>query len=145
MRVARRVYRSRPRQFAQFASKAVVLRFYTSGLWAGPVAFCTIKAGVQISDCDEIRRVRSNQDPYLLKAFAAEIKARRGALGLNQEQLARICPLNRTFIAKLELGQTSPSLTTLFRLAVGLEVDPEDLIVSTKKRYRKELRSAIEK
>ncbi|WP_256354728.1 helix-turn-helix domain-containing protein [Variovorax sp. dw_308] len=80
-----------------------------------------------------------------MKAFAAEIKARRGALGLNQEQLARICPLNRTFIAKLELGQTSPSLTTLFRLAVGLEVDPEDLIVSTKKRYRKELRSAIEK
>lgn len=85
--------------------------------------------------------MRSNQDPALLQAFAAEIKARRSASGVSQEGLAFASGVNRTFIAKLELGQTSPSLTTIFRVAEGLEVQPDELIQSTMKRYKKELRA----
>lgn len=86
--------------------------------------------------------MRSNQDPALLRAFAAEIKARRASLTLSQEGLAFASGVTRTFVAKLELGQTSPSLTTLFRLAEGLKIGPDEVIQSTMKRYKKELRSA---
>lgn len=86
--------------------------------------------------------MRSNQDPALLQAFAAEVKARRTASSLSQEGLAFASGVGRTFVAKLELGQTSPSLTTIFRLAEGLEVGPDEMIQSTMKRYRKELKSA---
>jgi len=86
--------------------------------------------------------MRSNQDPALLRAFAAEIKARRVALAFSQEELAFASGVNRTFVAKLELGQTSPSLTTFFRLAEGLQAEPDEVIQSTAKRYKKELKAA---
>lgn len=82
--------------------------------------------------------MKTSQDPALLRAFAAELKARRLALGLNQEALAFEAGLNRTFIAKLEIATTSPSLTSLIRLANGLKVDPVELVRSLMKRYQKE-------
>ena len=48
--------------------------------------------------------MRSTQNPALLKAFAAELKARRAVRGFNQEELGFASGLNRTFIAKLETG-----------------------------------------
>lgn len=83
--------------------------------------------------------MRSNQDPALLKAFAAELKARRAALEISQETLAHASEVNRTFVAKLELATTSPSLTSLFRLANGLELSPWELVLSVQERYEKEL------
>lgn len=83
--------------------------------------------------------MKSSQDPALLRAFAAELKAQRLAVGLSQEALAFEAGLNRTFIAKLEVATTSPSLTSLVRLAQGLQMDPVELIKSLMKRYKKEL------
>ncbi|MEJ8814275.1 helix-turn-helix transcriptional regulator [Variovorax ureilyticus] len=86
--------------------------------------------------------MRSNQDPALLRAFAAELKARRAAIKISQDALAYEGHVNRSFLAKLEVAKTSPSLTSLFRLAKGLQVEPGDLIHAVDKRYRKELRAA---
>lgn len=85
--------------------------------------------------------MRSTQDPALLRAFAAELKARRAELGFNQEELAFAAGLNRTFVAKLETAATSPSLTSLVSLCAGLTVEPSELMQSLMKRYKKELRS----
>ncbi|MGJ7535993.1 MULTISPECIES: helix-turn-helix domain-containing protein [unclassified Variovorax] len=85
--------------------------------------------------------MRSPQDPALLRAFAAELKARRTALGFNQEELAFAAGLNRTFVAKLETATTSPSLSSLVLLCGGLTVEPSELMHSLMKRYRKELRA----
>lgn len=85
--------------------------------------------------------MRSTQDPALLRAFAAELKARRAELGFNQEELAFAAGLNRTFVAKLETATTSPSLTSLVSLCEGLTVEPSELMHSLMKRYKKELRS----
>lgn len=85
--------------------------------------------------------MRSTQDPALLRAFAAELKARRAELGFNQEELAFAAGLNRTFVAKLETATTSPSLTSLVSLCAGLTVEPSELMQSLMKRYKKELRS----
>lgn len=89
--------------------------------------------------------MRTHQDPALLRAFSAELKARRAALGINQEELAFAAGINRSFVARLETGSSAPSLTSLFRLAAGLETDPADLVGSIARRYRKEHRGGVTK
>ena len=74
----------------------------------------------------------------LLKALAAEIKSLRTGLGLSQEELAHRAGLNRTFIGRLEVAQTQPSLTVLFQLANALEVDAAELVANITKRAKKE-------
>ena len=74
----------------------------------------------------------------LLKALAAEIKSLRTGLGVSQEELAHRAGLNRTFIGRLEVAQTQPSLTVLFQLANALEVDAVELVANITKRAKKE-------
>ena len=77
----------------------------------------------------------------LLKALAAEIKSLRTGLGVSQEELAHRAGLNRTFVGKLEVAQTQPSLTVLFQLAHALEVDAVELVANITKRTKKERNS----
>ncbi|WP_256354745.1 helix-turn-helix transcriptional regulator [Variovorax sp. dw_308] len=86
--------------------------------------------------------MRGTQDKELLKAFASEVKSRRTEAEMSQDDLAYESDLARSFVAKLEVATTSPSLTTLFRLAYALKVEPEVLIVSVKQRYLKERAAA---
>ena len=85
--------------------------------------------------------MRSSQDPALLRALAAELRARRAGLGMSQDELAFTAGINRTFVAKLELAKTSPSLSSLFRLASGLCVEPWELILAVQQRYDVEMRT----
>ena len=89
--------------------------------------------------------MRSNQDPVLLQAFAAELKVRRAALEFNQDTLAFAASLNRSFVAKLEVGTTSPSLTSLFRIAEGLGLEPDELVRSVAERYYAEMKTGKRK
>ena len=84
--------------------------------------------------------MRTTQDPELMRAFAAEVKARRGELGISQEELAHRAGVNRTFVAKLELAQNQPTLTVLLKLAGGLGVELPELLQVTLKRYKTEAR-----
>lgn len=86
-------------------------------------------------------RMRSGQNLALMKAFAAELKARRGALGISQEELAHRCSVNRTYVAKLELAQNQPTLSVMLKIAIGLELDLTELTGEMLKRYKKETRS----
>lgn len=86
--------------------------------------------------------MRASQNPPFVKAFAAELKARRLSMGLSQESLALDCGVNRTFVAKLELAQSQPSLSVMLRLAEGLSVELPELLSSTLVRYKNELRAA---
>jgi len=92
---------------------------------------------------EEIRCMRNPRDPALLRAVAAELKARRTVLGLNQEGLAFAAGVDRTFVARLENCSTSLSLGTLFHVAVALETDPGELVSAIAKRYRKEHRATV--
>jgi transcriptional regulator with XRE-family HTH domain len=57
--------------------------------------------------------------------FGKEIRALRMARGLSQEKLAELCALNRNFIGRIELAQTNVKLTTIMKLAAGLDVLPK--------------------
>lgn len=79
--------------------------------------------------------MRTTSNFELMKAFASEMKSRRGVLGISQEELAHRCEVNRTFVAKIELGQNQPTLTVMHKLAKGLEMDLPELLRLVLLRY----------
>lgn len=78
-----------------------------------------------------------SRNDALMEAFAAELRARRSALGISQEELAHRAGVNRTYIAKLELAQNQPTLTVLHSLAVALNGELPDVIKDTLTRYNR--------
>ena len=51
----------------------------------------------------------------------AEIKRRRTGLGLSQKQLADLCGIGQSFLAKIERGKVTPSYTVATRVFERLE------------------------
>jgi predicted transcriptional regulator len=84
--------------------------------------------------------MRKAQDLPVLRAAAAEIKARRASLKISQEELAHRADVHRSFVARLEVAETQPSLANLFRLAEALEAEVVDLVAAIAVRHRKELK-----
>ncbi|MCM3693221.1 helix-turn-helix domain-containing protein [Neobacillus niacini] len=56
------------------------------------------------------------------------IRTLRKAKGLTQEKLANNINLDRSYISEIERNIKAPSLYTIFKLALGLGMLPEDLI-----------------
>lgn len=78
-----------------------------------------------------------SRDDALLKAFAAELKARRAVSGLSQEELAHRADVNRTYVAKLELAQNQPTLGVMHQLASALNCELPELLQAALMRYRR--------
>ncbi len=78
-----------------------------------------------------------SRDDALLEAFAAELKARRAALKLSQEELAHRAEINRTYIAKLELAQNQPTLCVLHQLALALNEELPEILQAVLIRYKR--------
>lgn len=71
-------------------------------------------------------------EEQIIKAFGQVLKKAREERGLSQEALAHAIKSHATHISRLENGQKQPTLTTLFKIAEKLELDPEELITRTK-------------
>lgn len=56
------------------------------------------------------------------------VRARRLALGVSQEEMADRIGVHRTYYSSVERGAYNITVTVLFRLAVGLECEPGDLL-----------------
>ncbi len=67
----------------------------------------------------------------LAVAFGKVIRELSLDAGLTQEQLGLEAGLRRTFVSLLELGQQHPSLTTLFKIAPALGVQPSEIVRRT--------------
>ncbi|WP_412842358.1 helix-turn-helix transcriptional regulator [Eggerthella guodeyinii] len=52
--------------------------------------------------------------------LGAEIRRRRNAAGLSQQEFAQSIGMNRTRIREIERGEGNPQLNTLLRIASGL-------------------------
>jgi predicted transcriptional regulator len=77
-------------------------------------------------------------DARVVKAAAAEIKSRRGRIDINQEELAHRSDVHRSYVARLEVGKSQPTLAVFIRIASALETDPAELIGAIVKRSRHE-------
>lgn len=60
--------------------------------------------------------------------FASNLRSQRKRLGLSQEALGASCDLHRTEISLLERAEREPRLSTIVRLARGLDIAPRDLL-----------------
>lgn len=87
--------------------------------------------------------MRKPRDEAILSALASEIKSRRNALGISQDELAYRADLSRTFVGKMELAQSQPAINALFHLAAALETDPADFVKSIWTRVQKERRRPV--
>lgn len=72
--------------------------------------------------------MNQNTTKDFLKWVSERIRTYRKSLGLTQEQLADLSSLSHNYIARIELGSKTPSISTLFRIAEALNVNPADLI-----------------
>ncbi len=74
------------------------------------------------------------------KAFGEVLRAARESKKLSQEKLALNAGISRNSIGSLEKGEFAASIDTLFKVADGLGVLPEELITETRLRMSKDLK-----
>ncbi|WP_231993207.1 helix-turn-helix domain-containing protein [Mitsuaria sp. 7] len=67
-----------------------------------------------------------------------EIKVRREELGFSQEDLAGQTELGRPYISLLEVGKKQPTISVLYRIAVGLGLTFGEFADRVERRYKKE-------
>ncbi|MFN8229487.1 MAG: helix-turn-helix transcriptional regulator [Bacteroidia bacterium] len=63
----------------------------------------------------------------LQKKFGEHLTKLRKAKGLSAAGLARACEMERSSIARLEMGRINPSLFILKKLASSLDIELKDL------------------
>lgn len=72
-------------------------------------------------------RVREGNVAYR-RAFGQRLRELRTARGISQESLALRTGIARSYMGGIERGEKNPALDHIVRLAVGLEVNPADLM-----------------
>ena len=70
------------------------------------------------------------------RAIGEQLRAWRAARGLSQVALAERAGVGNVLVARLELGQTDPRLSSLRKLAAALGVTVGELVDSPTKRAR---------
>lgn len=65
-----------------------------------------------------------------LNNFAQHIAAIRRSKGVTQEKLAELTNLDRVAIANIETGKRRPTLTTVYKIAVALNITLKELFES---------------
>ncbi len=62
------------------------------------------------------------------KAIGRVLREQRKARGVSQEALALSADVDRTFVSQIERGIRQPTITTLWKLARALDVQPSTLV-----------------
>jgi transcriptional regulator with XRE-family HTH domain len=85
------------------------------------------------------------EDEELPAVFGVVIRELRLARGFSQERFAAKAGIDRAYMGGLERGLRNPSLTTIARVARGLELQPSDVLKAVEKRGRSDLRATRRK
>ncbi|MBD2497823.1 helix-turn-helix domain-containing protein [Nostoc sp. FACHB-280] len=70
-----------------------------------------------------------NNELDIKQRFGKAVRRRRRELDLSQEQLAEQAGLHRTYISNLERGELNPSLETIEKLAMALDISIPSLFI----------------
>ena len=71
----------------------------------------------------------------LAQAFGDVVRELRREQGLSQEGLGFAAGVDRNFVSILELGQQVPSLSSVFKIAMGLGIKPSELVTRVESRF----------
>jgi transcriptional regulator with XRE-family HTH domain len=66
------------------------------------------------------------------------VKKKRTAKSWTQEKLSSEAGINTRFLQKIEAGDRTPSLITIFKLASALGIAPDKIITPAWKEWQKE-------
>lgn len=69
-----------------------------------------------------------NIDPYLRRRLAEHVRRLRLERGVSQESLSAQCGFHRTYVSQVERATVNITLDNVQRLAIGLGVDPVELV-----------------
>jgi DNA-binding XRE family transcriptional regulator len=122
-----------------------VKRRFEGNLEVGPVGTVIQARAITIPLCrnyplDSVRRCANLYVSMIHRAIAEAIKHWRQVRGLSQRALAERTDLSYVHIARLELGQGNPTVSTLESLAKALEIPVVDLLIEPKKATSKKKR-----
>jgi transcriptional regulator with XRE-family HTH domain len=70
--------------------------------------------------------MRPSTNPILLQALGAALKERRNELGLSQEDVAGAAGIDRPYVTLIEAARKQPTISVLWRLAVAIDLTPQD-------------------
>ncbi len=90
-----------------------------------PTYFFQISFNLPVKRAGIMEKEAGNQ--YLI-AFGQHIASIRKSKNLSLRELAQLCDLDHSDIAKIEKGQKNCQLLTLVELATGLGVEPKELL-----------------
>jgi len=65
-------------------------------------------------------------------AFGQRVRALRTRKGISQEELADRCGVHRTYMGRIERGETNITLSNIYKVARGLGVSPATLVGEVK-------------
>ena len=85
------------------------------------------------------RRVDPDQQPEIVRRFAANLRARRHELGMTQAELSRAAKIALSYVGRLEAGTSSPGIDLLDRLAGALGVTLDVLLAGSEDREATDL------
>lgn len=71
------------------------------------------------------RLARVGEEGWFFAQLALQVAERRRALGLTQQELARLTGTTQSAVARLEAGQRPPKIDTLLRIADALDCELE--------------------
>jgi transcriptional regulator with XRE-family HTH domain len=77
---------------------------------------------------DYLSEPRKAPPMEMVERFASNLRRERLARGMTQEGLADAAELHRTHISLLEQSKRDPKLTTIAKLARGLDTTPGQLL-----------------
>lgn len=69
---------------------------------------------------------------FVTENIGKHIKSHRKAKGLTQAKLAEFSHISTNHFGLVERGKSAPSLECIFKIAVGLNIDPITLITDIK-------------
>ena len=85
----------------------------------------------------------SNKESDVIKNLGARVRDIRKERRMTQHVLACRMNVPRTYISKVEMGRVVPALSTLSRIAVGLEVSVTHLLCDESDRRREDVIAGI--
>jgi transcriptional regulator with XRE-family HTH domain len=69
----------------------------------------------------------------LVALLGRNLRRIRNGNALSQEEVALRADMKRSYVSGIELGRRNPSVKTLERLALALDVDPRELLTPDKR------------
>lgn len=68
----------------------------------------------------------------IARAFGQRVRTLRAKKGISQEELADRCGVHRTYMGRIERGETNITLTNIHKVARGLGTSPASLLDEAK-------------